>query len=74
MPGFKQSKKTMTSGAMINIKKEGLHMHILVFITSFVIMSIMAAFDNDWSGIIFIGKVIGFIAFLIVFGLIFCQK
>lgn len=49
-------------------------MHILVFITSFVIMSIMAAFDNDWSGIIFIGKVIGFIAFLIVFGLIFCQK
>lgn len=49
-------------------------MHILVFITMFIIMSIVAAFDNDWSGIIFIGKVIGFIAFLIVFALIFCQK
>lgn len=49
-------------------------MHILVFITSFIIMSIVAAFDGDWSGILFIGKVIGFIAFMIVFGLIFCQK
>ena len=49
-------------------------MHILVFVTMFIIMSIMAAFDNDWSGIIFISKVIGFIAFLIVFALIFCQK
>lgn len=49
-------------------------MHILVFITSFIIMSIMAAFGNDWSGIIFIGKVIGFIAFMLVFALIFCQK
>ena len=38
-------------------------MHILVFITSFIIMSIVAASDGDWSGIIFIGKVIGFIAF-----------
>ena len=27
-------------------------MHILVFITSFIIMSIMAAFDNDWSGML----------------------
>lgn len=49
-------------------------MHILVFITSFVIMSIGAASDGDWSGIIFIGKVIGFIAFMLVFALIFCQK
>ena len=49
-------------------------MHILVFITSFIIMSIIAASDDDWSGILFILKVIGFIAFLIVFALIFCQK
>lgn len=49
-------------------------MHILVFVTMFVIMSIIAASDGDWSGILFIGKVIGFIAFLIVFALIFCQK
>ena len=49
-------------------------MHILVFITSFIIMSIMAAFDNDCSGILFIGKVIGLIAFMLVFALIFCQK
>lgn len=47
-------------------------MHILVFVTSFIIMSIIAAFDNDWSGIIFIGKVIGFIAVLLIVGLIFC--
>ena len=47
---------------------------LLTPLTSFIIMSIMAAFDNDWSGILFIGKVIGFIAFMIVFGLIFCQK
>lgn len=53
-------------------KKEGLHMHILVFITSFIIMSIVAAFDNDWSGILFILKVIGFIAVLLFVGLIFC--
>lgn len=59
---------------MINIRKKGQIMHILVFVTMFVIMSIGAAFDGDWSGIQFIGKVIGFIAFLIVFGLIFCQK
>ena len=75
MNGSRSSKKIMPSGTTINIsRKRGHIMHILVFITSFVIMSIMAAFDNDWSGIIFIGKVIGFIAFLIVFGLIFCQK
>lgn len=49
-------------------------MHILVFITSFIIMSIIAASNGDWSGILFIGKVIGFIAFLVVFALIFCQK
>lgn len=49
-------------------------MHILVFVTMFVIMSIEAAFDGDWSGIQFIGKVIGFVAVMIVFGLIFCQK
>lgn len=59
---------------MINIEKRGQVMHILVFITSFVIMSIVAASDGDWSGIIFIGKVIGFIAFMLVFALIFCQK
>lgn len=49
-------------------------MHILVFITMFIIMSIGAAFDGDWSGIQFICKVIGFTAFLIIFALIFCQK
>lgn len=49
-------------------------MHILVFVTSFIIMSIIAASDGDWSGILFILKVIGFIAFWIVFALIFCQK
>lgn len=49
-------------------------MHILVFITMFIIAAIAAATHGDWSGILFIGKVIGFIAFLIVFALIFCQK
>lgn len=47
-------------------------MHILVFITSFIIMSIVAASDGDWSGILFIGKVIGFIVVLLAVGLIFC--
>lgn len=49
-------------------------MHILVFITMFIIMSVGAAFDGDLSGIKFIGKVIGFVAFMLVFALIFCQK
>ena len=75
MNGSRLSKKITTSGTTINIsRKRGHIMHILVFVTMFIIMSIMAAFDNDWSGIIFISKVIGFIAFLIVFALIFCQK
>ena len=49
-------------------------MHILVFITSFIIMSIAAAFDGDWSGVAYIGKIIGFIAFMVIFALKFCQK
>lgn len=49
-------------------------MHILVFITIFLIAAIAAATHGDWSGIIFIIKAVGFIAFMIVFALIFCRK
>lgn len=43
-------------------------MHILAFILMFVIASIAYACKGDWSGMIAIAEVIGFIALLIVFG------
>lgn len=49
-------------------------MHILVFITMFLIAAVVAATHGDWSGILFIIEAIGFIAFMVVFALIFCQK
>lgn len=58
----------------VDTLKEGLHMHILVFITMFLIAAVVAATHGDWSGIIFIIEAIGFIAFMIVFALIFCRK
>lgn len=37
-------------------------MHILVFITMFIIAAVAAATHGDWSGIIFIIEAVGFIA------------
>ena len=43
-------------------------MHILAFILIFVVGSIIAAYDGDYSGIAAIGKFIGF--FVLLFGVL----
>lgn len=45
-------------------------MHILTFCLLFIVGSIQAAAQGDWSGIQAIGKFIGFIALFLIFGYI----
>ena len=44
-------------------------MHILVFITMFIIVAVAAAIDGDWSGIKAIGNVLLFIVLCILVAL-----
>ena len=48
-------------------------MHILAFILIFVVGSIIAAYDGDYSGIAAIGKFVGFFVLLIAVLWLFTQ-
>jgi len=58
---------------MVQIFWEVAVMHILAFILMFVVGSIFAACDGDYSGIAAIGKFVGFFVLLFVMLWLFTQ-